>query len=91
MEQNQLLVVVAGANPAKGKSRLLDDYHPYPILPASHPSSSYTRKCCFTQVIRVKRRPKSTTSGPSGPSMSLVSQQPAVYWPGGMDGVWAKD
>jgi hypothetical protein len=37
MEQNQLLVVVAGANPAKGKSRLLDDYHPYPILPAIHP------------------------------------------------------
>jgi hypothetical protein len=37
MEQNQLLVVVAEANPAKGKSRLLDDYHPYPILPAIHP------------------------------------------------------
>jgi hypothetical protein len=37
MEQNQLLVVVAGANPATGKSRLLDDYHPYPILPAIHP------------------------------------------------------
>jgi hypothetical protein len=37
MEQNQLLVVVTGANPAKGKSRLVDDYHPYPILPAIHP------------------------------------------------------
>jgi hypothetical protein len=90
MEQNQLLVVVARANPAKGKSRLLDDYHPYPILPAIHPGV-YTWKCCFTQAIRLKRRPKSTTSGPSGPSMSLVSQQPPVYWPGGMDGVWAKD
>ncbi len=38
VEQNQLLVVMAGgANPAEAKSRLLDDYHAYPILPAIHP------------------------------------------------------
>jgi hypothetical protein len=37
MKKNQLLVAVTGANQAKGKSRLLDDYYPYPILPAIHP------------------------------------------------------
>jgi hypothetical protein len=36
MEQNQLLVVVAGANPAKDKSRLLDDS--FISNPASHTS-----------------------------------------------------